>query len=473
MNIKGIVHYLSLFCFPIAILSFVNILYSSYFNYFLSINSYTVTLFISLLLSLVLFFFGKKSNKKINFYEQIILIILVYLLISFLIAIPYYLSNYQIPFINSLFEAFSGLTTTGFSVFENIKYLDPTLILWRSSSQWIGGLYFLIFLVLFFSNSQFKYKLNFLTYDNKDESLNPENNIKKISIKLFFIYLILTSIIFIFFTISGIRLYNGFNLSMTVISLGGFLPTNSLENIVKSNAQQIVLVLAFLVPILNIFLINNLFQVKNILKAHYEDFSILIFIVVFSSILVLLIKDLTALEIMIGVVSSLGNSGISIKAFPENLTLILLLLVIFGGSILSNSSGIKFLRIYILLKASFIEIIKLVKPNNVFKQQILNSNHKIDSEIIKLSFLIFISFFISLFTLSGILLFDDINFNEAFKLSILTITNTASSDLYGLKNIEFSNLLTSSKIAIIIFMIIGKIELISAFLVIKHFFFKN
>ena len=67
--------------------------------------------------------------------------------ISFLIALPFYLSNYQVTFLNSLFEAISGLTGTGFSIFKNIKYLDPTLILWRSSSQWIGGLYFLFFLI--------------------------------------------------------------------------------------------------------------------------------------------------------------------------------------------------------------------------------------------------------------------------------------------------------------------------------------
>ena len=63
-------------------------------------------------------------------------------LTSVLIAIPFYLSNYQVTFLNSIFESVSGLTGTGFSIFKNIKYLDPTLVLWRSSSQWIGGLFF-------------------------------------------------------------------------------------------------------------------------------------------------------------------------------------------------------------------------------------------------------------------------------------------------------------------------------------------
>ena len=98
MNLKRISYYLGLFCFPISFLSFVNILYSSYFDYFLSINSYVITLAISFLIGSILLFIGKKSEKKINFIDQLILIILVYLVTSSFIALPFYLSNYQVNF---------------------------------------------------------------------------------------------------------------------------------------------------------------------------------------------------------------------------------------------------------------------------------------------------------------------------------------------------------------------------------------
>ena len=131
MNYKRISFYLSLFCFPVSFLSFINILYASYFDYFLSINTYFITLIVSVLLGLSLFYYGKKSQKNINFIEQLILIICTYILASVLISIPFYLSNYQVTFLNSIFESISGLTGTGFSIFKDIKYLDPTLILWR------------------------------------------------------------------------------------------------------------------------------------------------------------------------------------------------------------------------------------------------------------------------------------------------------------------------------------------------------
>ena len=137
MNHKAIFFYLGLFIFPLSGLAFLNILYSTYFDYFLSIDSYTVTFFLALITGSFFCYYGKNSIKKINFYEQLLLIILVYVISSIFIALPYYLSNYQITFFDSVFESFSGITSTGFSIFENIKYLDPTLILWRSSSQWI------------------------------------------------------------------------------------------------------------------------------------------------------------------------------------------------------------------------------------------------------------------------------------------------------------------------------------------------
>ena len=61
-----------------------------------------------------LWYFGKNASKNIDFIEQLILIISVYFLTSLLVAIPFYLSNYQVTLLNSIFESVSGLTGTGF-----------------------------------------------------------------------------------------------------------------------------------------------------------------------------------------------------------------------------------------------------------------------------------------------------------------------------------------------------------------------
>ena len=472
MNFKGISYYLGLSCWPVSILSFVNILYSSYFDHYLNLDSYLLTLLVSLLFAFFFYFISKNAEKNINFYEQISLIFIVYFFISLLISIPYYFSYYQISFIDSFFEAVSGLTTTGFTVFTNVKFLDPTLLIWRSTSHWIGGLFFLVFLILIFSNFKNDYKLTHLVY-NPDKARNLFKDTKKIIIKVFFLYFFLTALIFVLFNFSGVRLLHSLNLSMTVSSAGAFLPTNELSDIIKFTSQKIILGLALIFSTLNIYFFYSLFSNLNNIKKHHEDIIILGGIIFFSLILFFSIGENSFLSIFLSVLSSVSNSGISFYEPPKNFFLFFLFLTIIGGSLISNSSGIKFIRIYILFKSTIIELFKLVTPNIVIDRTILKTENKINKENLNSSFLIFICFFISIFILSSVLASDRLNFENSFKLSILTLTNTVNSNLYGLEEVNFSNLLTSSKLSIILFMVLGKIELLSFFLIIKKIIRRN
>jgi trk system potassium uptake protein len=469
MNFKSISYFLGLFCFPISFLAFINILYSSYFDYFLSIDSYFTTLLFSLLVGVGLLYYGKKSQKKINFIEQLFLIISVYLLSASLMAIPFYLSNNQVTFLNSFFETISGLTGTGFSTFKNIRYLDPTLILWRSSSQWIGGLYFLLFLIIIFSSKKFNYKMISLTHSG-DSSYSSKENIKSNIFKICIYYCILSVGIFLLFNFSGVRLFNSLNISMTLLSSGGFLPTDSLTNIIKTNFQKIIFIFSLLLSMFNFYLIFNIFDKKILIREHKED----LYLLFLSIILIILVyfNSNTGLDLIISVISSISNSGLTLIK-SNNLSLYFLFITIIGGSLISNTSGIKLARFYILLKMASAEILKLISPNSITNKTIFDSDRKITDDNVKISFLIFISFFLSLFILSSFLVLDNIGFEKSFKLSILTLTNTTNSELFNMANLNFSNLLTSSKISLIIFMIIGKIELISVFLIFKKILFKE
>ena len=273
MNIRGISYYLSLSCYPVAFLSFFNILYSSYSDHYLNFNSYLITLVISLLSSLIFYYFAKNADRNIRFYDQLILIFLVYLFVSLLISIPYNFSYYHISFINSYFEAISGLTTTGFTIFENVKFLDPTLIIWRSSSHWIGGFFFLIFLILIFSNFKSQYKLTNLAY-NPDQAKNLFKDTSEITIKVFFLYIFLTGLIFILFSFSGIRLFNSFNLAMSVSSTGAFLPTDQLSEIVKSSSQKAILTIGLTFSALNIFFFIVFLLITTLLKNTTKIFQL-------------------------------------------------------------------------------------------------------------------------------------------------------------------------------------------------------
>ena len=452
-------------------MSLLNIFYCFYFDYLSNVNSYSLVLLFSVFLGSAFYYLGKKDHQIIGIYEQLFLIFVIYFFISIFISIPFYLSNYDISLLDAYFESISGFTGTGFSIFDLVKNLDPPLILWRSSSQWIGGLYFMIFLVLIFSNKQVNFKMLDLTF-TLEKKINFSYNLISVTNRIFLIYLCLTLIIFSLFLISGIRIFDSLNLSMTIISSGGFLPVETLDNIVRNNLQSFFLCIGFLVSLLNFYLVYNFFLDRNNIKQHREDIY-LIFLVLGFSFIFFLVNDIEVLSTFISVLSSIGNSGISSSEVPENFGLYFLILTLIGGSILSTTSGLKFLRIYILIKAFLIEIYKLVKPNVMINTKIMFSDNKINSENIKMSFLIFILFFLSLFILSSILLVDSLDFENSFKLSILTLTNTATSSIYGIQNINFVDLFTFSKFSLIIFMVIAKVELLAIFILIRKVFFKD
>ena len=244
------IRYLSFFFGLISILSFFNIIYSYYLNLYLNLDTYYYSLIISLLISII-FYKIKNPEKKINIFDKILTVFLGYILIPLVLSIPFYFSIYNLTFLNSFFESISGFTSTGFTIFENVKHIDQSLILWRSSTQWIGGLYFLfsiIFLIDIYDESLKKSLTNFISFNSSE--------ILKQAFKIFFLYSGLTLLIFLVLNIFSIRSFDSLNLAFTIISSGGFLPVNDLSNIIKENFQIIILSILMLLSYFSIVLVT-------------------------------------------------------------------------------------------------------------------------------------------------------------------------------------------------------------------------
>ena len=462
--------YLSLFCGIISILSFFNIIYSYYFNLYLNLNTYIYTFFVSIFLMLLFYYIKNNNEKKTTIYEKIVTILFGYFLLPLIISIPFYFSIYNLTFVNSYFEAISGFTSTGFTIFENIKHIDQSLILWRSSSQWIGGLYFLFSIILLidiFDNSFKKSLTNFISF-NKAETL-------KQSFKIFSLYSIITFLIFVILNLLNIRAFNSLNLAMTIISSGGFLPTNSLSNILLNNTQIIVFSLLMLTSFFSIFLSYNLIFIKNRnFNFFNEDLHLVLYFLFLLSIFFVFFNfDNSFINLFLSLTSSVSNIGISLNKDSTNLSFVFLIIVIIGGSFFSTSSGIRFLKIYSLFKYSINEILSYSRPKNIYINKHLFSKEFFEQNEIYKYFLSVIIFIISLMFLSGLLTISGIDFESSFKLSILTLMNTVNSSMYGLNDFNFHDLQFFTKYYLILFMIIGRVELLTLLIICKKFLFKN
>ena len=467
--IKLQLKYLSFFFGLISILSFFNIIYSYYLNLYLNLNTYYFSLIISLLIS-ILFFKLKVDEKKQSIFDKILTVLFGYILIPLILCIPFYFSIYNLTLLNSYFETVSGLTSTGFTIFENIKNIDQSLILWRSSTQWIGGLYFLfsiIFLIDIYDENFKKTLTNFISFDSSE--------VFKQALKIFFLYSGLTLLIFLILNFFSIRSFNSLNLAFTLISSGGFLPVNDLSSILKDNTQIIVLSILMLLSFFSIFFSYNLifFKKKN-MNFFYEDFHLLVYLLIITAIFFLFFSLNVDFSInFLSITSSISTIGFSLVDDQKNLSLLFLILVIIGGSFFSTSSGLRFIKIYSLLKYSLNQILSFSRPKNVFTNKLIFTKINFDFQEINKYFLTILIFIMSLFILTILLTINGIGFESSFKLSILTLMNTVNSSIYGLNNFDFNNLNFFIKYCLIIFMIIGRIELLTILLLFKKFLFKN
>ena len=462
--------YLSVFFGIVSILAFFNITYSYYLNLYLNLNTYIYTFIVSIFLAILFYYVKSNDEKKITIYEKILTILLGYFLLPLVISIPFYFSIYNLTFVNAFFESISGFTSTGFTIFDNINHIDQGLILWRSSSQWIGGLYFLFSIILLidiFDHSFKKSLTNFLSF-NKSETF-------KQALKIFLFYSLITLSIFIILNLFDVRLFNSLNLAMTIISSGGFLPSNNLSNILVNNSQVIITSILLLSSFFSIFLIYNLIFTKNHNLNFFNEDIHLLFYFLFLLIIffVFLNFENNFSELFLSLTSSISNVGFSLNNSPTNLSFIFLILVIIGGSFFSTSSGIRFLKIYSLFKYSINEILSYSRPKNIYINKHLFSKDSFKLDEIYKYFLSVIVFIISLLILTFLLTLSGIDFESSFKLSILTIMNTVNSSMFGLSDFSFYDLHFMTKYYLIFFMIIGRLELLTLLIICKKFLFKN
>ena len=462
--------FISSFLFLISIFSFLNIIYSNYFDIFFNIENYVYTLIISIILGCLLLFFNKRNLKKITLYEKIFTVLSGYILFPLIISIPYYFGIKNITLLNSYFEAVSGFTSTGFTVFDNIKQLDESLILWRSTSQWIGGIYFLFSILLLIDIFDKNLKQSFTEY----LSFNY-NEIFKQSFKIVVIYSLLTFLIFVIFKTINLRTYDAFNLSLSIISSGGFLPVNRIDYLFTSDFNKIILSITMLLSFFSLFLTFNLiFYSKKKINFLSEDFNLLIYlIIVISFSFVFLNSNNNFPSIFVAISSSVSNIGISFLDTPLNLKFLFLILVIIGGSFFSTSSGIRVIKVLTLIKFSLNNLLSHTKPNQIYSNKVTLINENTEKLDIDKYFFSIVIFIISLFILTLLLTLSEIQFENSLKLSILTIMNTVNSSMFELSNFDFNSLSFLTKIYLIIFMIIGRVELLTILILFKKFLFKN
>lgn len=447
------------------------------------INAFSIpfSALITLLTGFILRFSTRQQKGvKLSPHEGVITISLSWVVISVFGGLPFLLGKCVPNFTDAFFEALSGFTTTGATILTHIEAVPKDILLWRSMTQWLGGLAIIVFAVALLpflsvgGMQLFMTEMNGINYDK----LHPRT--MHTARRLWGLYVFFTALEVVLLHAGDMDWFDAVCHSMTTISSGGF-STRSSSLAGFSNYSQIVVIFFMILSGCN-FTLLLISLVRNP-SALFKNEEFRHFIIILVSISVFLALAMI-FSLKMGVGNALRSSFFSVASvltttgffvcdymlWPTGYWTVLLLLMFIGACSGSTSGGIKIIRHLIFVKNAFLDLKRIIHPNAVIPVKI-NKKSLSKSVIFKTMTFIFVYF---LFFVIGsvILLSMGIDFDTSLGASIATLSNlgTGVGDVgpYG----TYAFLPQGVKWVLTLFMLLGRVELFTLITVFSRNFWK-
>lgn len=388
---------------------------------------------------------------------------IVWLVISFFSAVPYWYSG--MGFLNAYFESMSGLTTTGMTLLQDIESYPRSIVFWRSLTQWVGGVgVIMLFLVVLLQSRVVMMRFYFA--EARSERIKPA--ISTTVTYIWKIYIFFTVLGALLYFIAGMNAFDSINHSFTTLATAGYSTKNT--SIASYGSLGIELVAMLLMVMGGISFVVHSRVLEGGKKELFENLEVRVYLaVLFLGILLVFLNlvnngyalgsalRLAAFQV-IAVGTTTGYSTASISGFPSFSQLIFLFLMFTGACAGSTGGGFKVLRVLILIKVAYHEVMKSILPEKAVVHFKLRNAILESEEIIRLAGLFFLYLFALFFST---LLFTLVGYDLVGSISL------AFSSLFNIGPTllgpeEWFSLGSQAKVILIIGMWIGRLEIFPA-----------
>ncbi len=420
------------------------------------------------------FFLLRKHQNPLRTKEMFLATTLIWIFFSFISALPFYFLIPNLSFTNALFEAVSGLTTTGATVLNHLEELPKSLLLWRSMTQWIGGIGIIFVVIMVLPALQIG-GMQFFMLESSERSDRSAPKTAEIMHSILFFFLLLTLLCTGSLFLAGMNLFDAINHALTCIATGGF-STHDANIAYYQNIPAIEWILTFFMLLAGLPILFWPAVVKrqwNIVLDNEQIFTYLRFLI--YSLLALTLWRLFAHEIqpaqlmdtirnnafhILSIVTTTGYVSDNYCDWGTFAILFFFFLYFTGACTGSTSGGIKMFRYTIVRKTLSIQFKQLIQPHGVF---IARYGNQPISENVLISVLFFFTLFFAVATFSALIL-------SAFGLDILT---SLSAVLTALSNVgpglgsligpdkTFFLLPDATKWVLMINMLLGRLEFVA------------
>ena len=470
----GLILFSAIQLFPIII----SLIYNEQ-NYLSFIESSLIT-FVS-----GLFLYGvnySKDYEDLKIRDGFLLIVLLWFIFSIFASIPFVLKTNPLTIVNAYFEAVSGLTTTGATIFVNLDNELKSILFYRALLQWVGGLGIVVlalalFPILGIGGMQLY----------RGEASNPVNNNKlrpkmaETAKSLWFIYLFLTILCFFCYRFSGMTNFDAVTHAFTTIAIGGF---SNYDNSFAYFSNNFIYLFASIFMFLSAMSFSLHFVAFNKIDitGYFKDKELRFYttIIFVSFILIFLVLqstnasgnfDTLILSVFqtISFATTTGFVSTDQSSLPLFIPYLLIALAGMGACAGSTGGGLKAIRVYILFRQAKNELKKLIHPSSVIPLKI--GDNVIDKEISD-SVWGFVSVYLfALFFGILLILATGINIETAFSTIFSCLNNLGPA--LGDATENYASLNDASKIILSFTMILGRLEIYTLLVLFTTFFWRS
>ncbi|MBQ6574288.1 MAG: TrkH family potassium uptake protein [Bacteroidales bacterium] len=412
-----------------------------------------------------------RTHEEIHIKEGFTIIVLSWILSCIFGMLPYVLWGGEFTLINAWFESVSGYTTTGGTILQDIEALPKSLLFWRSSTHFIGGIGVVVFMLLILPMvSTFKMRLSKMemtSLSKENYRLRTKEAIRVIA--TVFVGLTVTSAIA--FMIAGMGPFDAVNHAFSVAATGGFSTKNASIGAFGSFGIELVAAIYMIIGGMHFGLIYQAFSHRSPKLFKSPVTKLYLGTIVVSTVIVaadLLISGTgssvwdtlwMAFFNVASYISTTGFATVDCSVWPALSILLLMFLSVQCACSGSTSGGLKTDRILIFWKSFRVQLRKQMHPSAVIPTRVGTSI--VDTQMVAAVNLYVVVYFLFLFVGAAALCMMGVDYMDAFSASISNLGNVGP----GFGNVgaldNFSQIPVLGKFILAAQMLLGRLEIYS------------
>lgn len=310
-----------------------------------------------------LFLLGRNAGKKLYRKEALSVIGLGWLVASAVGALPYVVIDPDVGFVDGFFEAASGLTTTGASIYAEVEHLPRCLLFWRGLSQWLGGMGVVVFFVAILGFLGAGAKILYSNEASGSTADFDQPRVQAAVMNLWLVYLGLSSACAATFALGGMSIYDAFCHMFAAVSTGGFS---------THNASMAAFQSPFLEWTASVYMIlggSSFLLLAQVVRGRFgnvrrnTEFRAYLLIIAIASLAIapFLLQSGAASSIhealrtavfqVVSIMTTTGFATADFDLWPTFAKVVLLVLMVVGGCSASTGGGVKVARIVMATRA--------------------------------------------------------------------------------------------------------------------------